>query len=126
MSLGDPTWGDLSRTFLFPDASLWPVDSSPAHVAIVEPPPGGYPKVIVHPERPDGAFAWISDGWYRSPTGDVVPYRTVAEYVLTAQGVAREELMKRVGQLPSTNVYNWILYGGAALVVVVLLFGGRR
>lgn len=91
--------------------------------SIVEPPPSGYPRIIVHPERPDAAFVLIEAGWYRSPTGPVVPYKTVAEYVLTAPG-DRMTLLKALGQvpggLPSWLNDNMLLIGGAAALVLLL------
>lgn len=93
---------------------------------IQEPPPGGYPKIIVHPERPDAGFALISDGWYRSPTGEVVPYRTVAEYVLSGSG-DRTALLKAIGQIPSGVGGNtWLYVAGGVILFVVLLSGRRR
>lgn len=87
------------------------------------PPPAGYPRIIVHPERPNAAFALIGDGWYRSPTGDVVSYKTVADYVLTAKGTARSVLLKSLGQTPSEG---WgpstlLLAGGALLLLVIVV-----
>lgn len=125
MALADsPIWGDISQTFLFPDSSLWPVESAPpAQAVIVEPPPGGYPPSIVHPERPDAPFFLISPGWYRSPNNEVVSYRVVAEYVLTAQNTPREELLRRLGQSGSSNILIYAAVGVGALILITLLAG---
>jgi hypothetical protein len=95
-----PTW--TAPVFRGPGIDWRGVDASVgvgAPVGLIEPPPGGYPRIIVHPERPNAAFALISDGWYRSPTGEVVSYKTVADYVLTAKGVDPASLMKALGQI---------------------------
>lgn len=91
--------------------------SSTLGSALIEPPPGGYPRIIVHPERPNSPFAFIENGWYRSPTGDVVSYKTVAEYVLTAHGVDRAVLLKALGQVPAGSTFP---FGVVALIAVAL------
>lgn len=87
---------------------------------VVEPPPSGYPKIITHPERPTSPFYEISDGLYRSPTGETVTYRTVADYVLTAQGIPRATLMTLLGQ-DEPKFPLALLIGAGALVLLVLI-----
>ena len=101
-----------------------PTYSEPIYTAsasgytLIEPPPGGYPRIIIHPERPNAPFALIENGWYRSPTGGVVSYKTVADYVLTAKGVDRAVLLSALGQVPGGTKFP---YG--VVVVVALALG---
>lgn len=119
-----PIWSDFGswmNSYQFPTLSFGeptspaPISSAIQSLSVVEPPPAGYPRVIVHPERPNAAFALIENGWYRSPTGEVVSYKTVADYVLSAQGATREQLLKVLGQLPGG--------GGFPFVTIAIALG---
>jgi hypothetical protein len=90
---------------------------------IKEPPPAGYPKVIVHPDRPNSPFVLASPGWYRSPTNELVSYQTVAEYVLTAQSASRADLLRILGQSGATNVWLYVAGAVGAVVLIALLTG---
>jgi len=91
---------------------------------IVEPPPAGYPKVIVHPEKPNAPFFLISPGWYRSPTNEVVSYRTVAEYLITANA-PREQILRALGQTGPNMKLIYIIAGGVGILVLISLLVER-
>ena len=124
----DPNWEPADEGLAWPADDIivtTTTDRRPSVPSIVEPPPGGYPRIIVHPERPNAAFAFISDGWYRSPTGEVVSYKTVADYVLTAKGVDQLSLMRALGQVPG-SASGLSVWGVAAVAVGLGLLLLRR